>query len=162
MKKFAAALAIGLILGLAAHSIAAFFPSTTVNVTAPASSGLVGALTIQPTASSANALSSCSSTVNYESWHVCKAAAGNLYRWQVTTNSVAGWFVVSDVTNPPSTNGVITNVKKCIYFPVNTSLADTWNPLPLGFSNGLTLLFTTGGCYKFQPSQTAFLSADFK
>lgn len=94
-----------------------------------------------------------------ESGHVLKASAGSLYGLNVTTGASAGYVLIFDATSAPS-NGAVTP-KKCYYVPSVSTLGASWD-VPAAFATGITVVFSTTGCFTKTASATAFFSGEVK
>lgn len=94
-----------------------------------------------------------------EANHVLKASAGNLYGVSVTTGAVAGYVLVSDATSAPA-DGAVTP-KFCFILPASGSLGVVWNP-PAVMATGITVSFSSTGCFTKTASATAFISGSVK
>lgn len=89
-----------------------------------------------------------------------KSGAGNLYGFSGVA-TVTGYFLVFDATAAPA-DGTVTP-KKCYPYPTaNSSFAISWGTTPMHFSTGLTVAFSTTGCFTKTASTTAFLAADYE
>jgi hypothetical protein len=90
---------------------------------------------------------------------VLKAGAGNLYSFQVTSGASAGFVLVFDATSAPA-DGAVTP-KKCYQLAANGTLGASWIPgPPLNFATGITVSFSTTGCFTKTASATAFISGE--
>jgi hypothetical protein len=91
-----------------------------------------------------------------EATHVLKGSAGILYSLDVTIGAVSGWVMIFDATSAPA-DGAVTP-KFCRYIKSDgtagaTSLA--WvNPLSL--VTGISVAFSSTGCFTKTASSTAF------
>jgi hypothetical protein len=93
------------------------------------------------------------------SGQVIKASAGNLYSFNVTSGASAGFIMIVNSTTVPSA-GAITPVK-CYAIAASSSFDRTF-PMPISFSTGIVILFSTTGCFSYTVSATAFISGDAK
>lgn len=113
-------------------------------ITAPSSSSTVG---IVPTVSS----SAGSSLV------VCSAPC-NSWSAYVTTGAVSGYLLGINATSTP-VDGAVTPLD-CIIAPANQTVGFSNHPSPADrYSVGLTLVFSTTGCFTKTASATAFFKA---
>jgi len=91
-----------------------------------------------------------------ESNHVLKASAGSLLSLTTTLGATAGWVMVFDATSAPA-DGAVTP-KYCWEMPTaNTSLILAW-PTSASFATGITVVFSSTGCFTKTGSATAFFS----
>lgn len=88
---------------------------------------------------------------------VLKAGAGNFYGANVTSGASAGFVLLHDAIAAP-VNGAVTPVK-CWVLPANSSVGVSANP-PIVFPTGMTLTFSTTGCFNQTLSATAFMSGE--
>jgi hypothetical protein len=93
-----------------------------------------------------------------EASHVLKNSAGNLLSLTVTIGATSGYLMVFDATSAPS-DGAVTP-KFCRYVKSDgtsgaTSLA--WLN-PLVFASGISVAFSSTGCFTKTASATAFFS----
>ena len=93
-----------------------------------------------------------------EGTHVLKAGAGNLYGLTTTIGATTGWVMVFDATSAPA-DGAVTP-KFCRYIKSDgtggsNSLA--WNP-PAVMATGISVAFSSTGCFTKTASATAFFS----
>jgi hypothetical protein len=91
-----------------------------------------------------------------EATHVLKASAGSLFSLTVTIGATSGWAMVFDATTAPA-DGAVTP-KVCRFIQSNgtggaTSLA--WNN-PVSFATGISVAFSSTGCFTKTASSTAF------
>jgi hypothetical protein len=98
-----------------------------------------------------------------EASHVLKASAGNLYGLSVTVTTVSGYVMIFDATSAPA-NGAVTP-KFC--FPItsngtNGGAAFSWGSMPMYFATGITVEFSTTGCFTATSSTTAFFNGAVK
>ena len=112
------------------------------------------AVALTPSAAAGAAIAPATSTAVASS-QVLKAAAGNGYRYAVTTGASAGYFMVFDATALPA-NGAVTP-KICRAAPANSSLEIDHSTAPDRFAAGIVEAFSTTGCYTLTASATAEL-----
>ena len=107
-----------------------------------------------PSSSAAVAITPVSSTTA-ESSHILKGSAGNLYSVYVTTGATLGYLMAFNATSAPA-DGAVTPVD-CIPVAANStaSLASNGAP-PTAFSIGITVVFSSTGCFTKTASATAF------
>lgn len=101
-----------------------------------------------------------STTTAVASNQVLKASAGTLYGGSVTA-TVAGYLLIFNATSLPA-NGAVTPVK-CLSVPAGQTVsfsADSGTAWV--FSTGITLGFSTTGCYMLTASATAFFTGQFQ
>jgi hypothetical protein len=113
-----------------------------------------------PSATTAVGITSVSSSAA-ESNHVIKASAGNLYGFSMTTGATAGFAFVANSTTAPTAGGAAIAPIKCYVIAANSTLGVTFEP-PLVLSTGITIVFSTTGCFTNTASATAFISGDAK
>ena len=115
---------------------------------------------IAPTAGSAAGITAIVSTAA-EGTHVLKASAGNLYSAYVTTGATAGYFLVFNATSAPA-DGAVTPIH-CVQVPANTTMGISFNPGPVEvYSTGISLAFSSTGCFTKTASATAFFHGSVK
>ena len=112
-----------------------------------------------PTAAATNAIVPIASTA-LEGSHVFKVSAGNLYSYSVTTAGTAGYVLVFDSATVPA-DGAVTP-KRCSPVAANTEFTRSPPLVPEGFASGISMAFSTTGCFSKTTSATAFFSADFQ
>lgn len=131
---------------------------TNVTATSAVAAGTgVTATAIAPNSAAGSALTAVPSTA-VETGHVIKASAGNLYGFEVTSGASAGFIMVFNSTTVPA-DGAVTPVK-CYVIAANATVAVQFSPTPLRLSTGVTLVFSTTGCFTKTASATAFISGD--
>lgn len=87
-----------------------------------------------------------------------KASPGNLYGVNVTSGASAGYVLIYNRTTAPA-DGVVTPAR-CIPLAANTGIELSWRPVPLYFSTGIVVAFSTTGCFTQTLSATAFIAVD--
>lgn len=93
-----------------------------------------------------------------EGTHVLKASPGTLYGLYVTTGATAGYLMTFNATSAPA-DGAVTPVD-CVYVPATTTIALWWGPQPPEyFSTGISVAFSSTGCFTKTASATAFFHA---
>lgn len=92
-----------------------------------------------------------------ESNHVIKNAAGNFISGYVTTGAVAGWLLLANSAAAPTAGGAAIAPLACVIAPVNSTTSIT-PPVPMIFSTGITMVFSTSGCLTNTASTTVFFS----
>ena len=86
---------------------------------------------------------------------VLKAAAGVLTGFSVTSSSTtAGYVMVFDSATVPS-DGTVTP-KFCYYLTAPGTVAASWLQYPVPFANGISVVFSSTGCYTKTISNTGF------
>jgi Mg/Co/Ni transporter MgtE len=90
---------------------------------------------------------------------VVKASAGNLYDWHVTTGATSGYVMVFNLTAAP-VNGAVTPVM-CYTVGTNSTVGSGPYQPPIPFATGITIEFSSTGCFTATSSATAFIHADF-
>lgn len=91
---------------------------------------------------------------------VLKAGAGNLYGLNVVSGGTAGYVLITNTTTVPA-DGAVTPVK-CYVLAANSSLDLNFRATPTYFATGITVSFSTTGCFSKTGSATAFISGDVK
>lgn len=91
---------------------------------------------------------------------VAKASAGNLYGYNVVSGASAGYVMIFNATAAPA-DGAVTPLR-CIPLAANTGVDVNMRGPPIYFSTGITLVFSTTGCFNKTASATAFIAADVK
>ncbi len=90
-----------------------------------------------------------------EGSHVLKATKGNLYSVYVTAGNIAGFLLVHNAAAVPG-DGAVTPVE-CIQVPANTTQSIGFGPgSPEVYSTGISVVFSTTGCFTQTTSATAF------
>lgn len=89
---------------------------------------------------------------------VGKASAGNLYGFNVVAGASAGFILITNTATVPA-DGAVTPLK-CIPLAANTGIDVNLRGQPVFFSTGISLSFSTTGCYAKTASATAFISID--
>lgn len=89
---------------------------------------------------------------------VIKASAGNLYGFNVVSGASAGYVMVLNSTTVPA-DGAVTPAR-CIPLAANTGIDINLRGQPARFSTGITIVFSTTGCYTKTASATAFIAGD--
>ena len=92
-----------------------------------------------------------------ETGHVVQASPGTLKGASITTGETAGYFMLFNSITVPS-NGAITPIK-CVVVAANDSRGISPDPdTQWRFSVGVTLAFSTTGCFTMTQSATAYFS----
>lgn len=89
-----------------------------------------------------------------EASHIFKSSAGVLYGFSVTSGASAGYVLVYNATSAPG-DGAVTPAA-CYAVPASSTVGVAYTPLPLNFTTGITLVFSTTGCFMQTSSATAF------
>jgi hypothetical protein len=92
-----------------------------------------------------------------ETGHIVKASPGNLYSLEVTTGASAGFVMIHNSTTVPAAGAV--TPKKCYAVAANTTTAWAWTK-GIYFGTGVSVSFSTTGCFTQTDSATAYISAD--
>lgn len=100
-----------------------------------------------------------SSSTAVEAGRVAKAAAGNLYGMTITTGASAGYVMAVNSATVPA-DGAVAPLY-CAAVAANTTLDKVWN-MPIFFSTGVTVVFSTTGCFTKTGSATAYFSIQSK
>lgn len=96
-------------------------------------------------------------TTTAQSGLVIKASAGNLYGYNIVTGATAGYLMIFDAVAVPA-DGTVTP-KLCIPIAANTGI-QTDRDIPLRFTTGISICFSTTGPFTKTASATAFLAGD--
>ena len=137
-------------------------PGTTngvqVNAALPAGASNIGGVMMAPTSSNAFGITSVVSAAA-EGSHVLKGSAGNLYGVVVTTGATGGYLMVFNATSAPA-DGAVTP-QACIQAPANSATALSFGGRPPSiYSTGISVAFSTTGCFTKTVSATAYFSGD--
>lgn len=90
---------------------------------------------------------------------VAAGAAANLYGFNATTTSTGGYFMIFNTTSVPG-DGAVVPVK--VYaVGANSSIEVAYN-VPVRFSGGIVMVFSTTGPFTKTASATAHMSVDYK
>lgn len=93
---------------------------------------------------------------------VVKAAAGNLYSFEVSADSTlsaaAWWIMIYNSATAPA-DGAVTPAK-CYAMPLGATGATFGFAVPIAFSTGITIGVSTTGCFTKTASTHAFISGD--
>lgn len=96
-----------------------------------------------------------------EGTHVLKGGAGNLYSVYATAGATAGFLMVFNATAAPG-DGAVTPIQ-CIQVPANTTQGVSFNPGPPEvYATGISVAFSTTGCFTKTVSATAFFHGSVK
>lgn len=114
---------------------------------------------IAPTAAAAAGIAPVVSTA-VEANHVLKAGAGNLYGFQVTSGGTSGFVMVYNSVSAPA-DGAVTPAK-CFELPANSTIGVDFAPIPMVLTTGITIGFSSTGCFTKTASATAFFSGHVK
>lgn len=115
---------------------------------------------IAPTAGAAAGITPVVSAA-VESGHVLKASAGNLYSVYATVSSTAGYLMVFNSTTVPA-DGAVTPLQ-CMQVPANSTTGLNFNPGPVEvYSTGISVAFSTTGCFTKTANATAFFHGSVK
>lgn len=92
-----------------------------------------------------------------ESGHVLKASAGVLWGLTAATGASAGFVMVFNATSAP-VDGAVTPIE-CLPVAANSAVAVSFAGGPAAaYSTGITVVFSTTGCFTKTASATAFFS----
>lgn len=115
-------------------------------------------------ASGSDAAVSYVSSTTLTANQIIKAAAGNLYSFEVSADSTlsaaAWWIMIYDAVTAPA-DGAITPAK-CYAMPSGTTGYAAAFPTPLRLATGITIGVSTAGCFTKTASTHAFISGDAK
>lgn len=120
------------------------------------SSGVSVSTTSVPSSSSTAGIAPVATSA-LASNQVAKGSAGNLYGFS-GNSTAAGYWMVFNLTSAPS-DGAVTPVY-CYAYPVaNQPFGASWGNYPAVMSTGITIVFSTTGCFTKTASATAFISS---
>lgn len=119
-----------------------------------------GAYAVNVPSPSVNAGTNISSTVGASAALVAKGSAGNLYGYNVVSGASAGYVLVLNSATVPA-DGAVTPAR-CIPLAANTGIDVNLRGQPVYFSAGVTVAFSTTGCFTKTSSATAFIAVDVK
>ena len=91
---------------------------------------------------------------------VGKASAGNLYGANITSGASAGFVMVFNAASAPA-DGAVTPAR-CIPLAANTGIELNYRAVPSFYTTGITVVFSTTGCFTKTASATAFIAVDAK
>ena len=92
---------------------------------------------------------------------ILKSSAGNLYGFNVTSSTTAGYVMLIDSATVPA-DGAVTPVK-CYKLAANSTIAGSWLPGPAArFASGIVVVYSTTGCFTKTVENTAFISGDYQ
>lgn len=111
-----------------------------------------------PSASATSGVAPASTPVASASL-VAKATAGNLYGYNVTSAATAGYILIFNSATVPA-DGTVTPAM-CLPLAANTGIDQSYRT-PEYYSAGVTLVFSSTGCFTKTASATAFISANVK
>lgn len=114
----------------------------------------IAAVAPAPQSTAGGALAGTASTA-VESGRVFKASAGNAYRFAITTGATPGFFMAFNATTIPA-DGAVTPVI-CRVIAANSTLSMSFESMPVRFSTGVSVAFSSTGCFTKTASATAFL-----
>lgn len=129
---------------------------TPQRVTLDSGSASGSAFVSTPSGAASSALTT-QATSTVAGFLILKASAGNLYGYNIVTGASAGYLMIFDSATVPA-DGTVTP-KKVIAIAANTSVERGFN-LPIVFSTGITLVFSTTGPFTKTISNTAFISGE--
>lgn len=119
----------------------------------------VGAIGLIPNSAPTGANSPAANTTSGSNL-VVKAAAGNLYGWRVTAAASAGYVLIFDATSAPA-DGVV-SPKDCVAVAANATVGSGPLDIPERYTTGITIVFSTTGCFLKTASATAFIRATYQ
>lgn len=137
-------------------------PNFATRCIAPDASGNVPT-TVSPSSGATVGIAPVVSAAINQSSLVLKATPGNLYGFSVEIGATSGYVMVFDAASLPA-NGAVTPIK-C--YPVTSNgtnglLSVSWGSVPAVFTTGITLGFSTTGCFTQTASATAYFSGEVK
>lgn len=117
-----------------------------------------GAMAIVPHTSAAGAIVPTASSAVTGAL-VVKASAGNLYEWRVVSGASAGYVLIFNATAAPA-DGAVTPLD-CVPVAANSAVGSTAT-IPERYTTGITIVFSTTGCFTKTTSATAYIRARFQ
>jgi len=116
--------------------------------------GVTNAIVIAPTSAAAAGITPVVSTAA-EGGHVLKGSPGNLYSVYATTGAAAGYLMIFNATTVPA-DGAVTPIE-CVYVPASATTSINYGSgPPAAASAGISVAFSTTGCFTKTSSATAF------
>lgn len=91
---------------------------------------------------------------------VLKNSSGNLYSINVTTGATAGYIMFFNATSAPADGAVTPGY--CSVIAANSTFNMANTPIPSLFTTGITVVFSTTGCYTKTASATAFIEGQIQ
>lgn len=88
---------------------------------------------------------------------VLKASAGNLYGFSITSGASAGYVMVFNATTAPADGAVTPQFCSAIAANASLNFDMTTGNIPERFTTGITLVFSTTGCFTKTASATAYM-----
>lgn len=131
-----------------------YVTGTTNPLSCDTAGNLRGATILSPSGAASYSLSPVVTTAVASSL-VLKASAGNLYSWQVTTGATAGYVLIFNAASAPA-DGAVTP-QQCVVVAANTTVGATFDNMPDRYSTGITMVFSSTGCFTKTASATAFM-----
>lgn len=115
---------------------------------------------VAPTAGAAAGITPVVSA-SAEGSHVLKGSAGNLYSVYATSGATAGYLMVFNATSAPA-DGAVTPVQ-CMVVQANSTRGLTFNSgPPESYATGITVVFSSTGCFTKTVSATVFFHGSVK
>jgi hypothetical protein len=93
-----------------------------------------------------------------ESSHVLKSSAGNLYSIITTIGTTTGYVMLFNATSAPA-DGAVTPLACWAAPTASATVGTSYSSTPLPFSTGMTVVFSSTGCFTKTASATAYFSA---
>ncbi len=95
-----------------------------------------------------------------ESGHILKSSAGYLYGIEATSGASIGYVMIFDSATVPA-DGTVSPML-CYQMPATSSFGVSFVQYPLIFNTGISVAFSTTGCYTKTASATAYFSAQVR
>lgn len=114
---------------------------------------------VGPTPVASNGFADTNVTSAPASSLIAKGTPGNFYGANLVTGAASGYFLLFDAISAPADGAVLP--VRCWSTTANSTLGVGF-PIPLALTTGITLVFSTTGCFTKTASATAFMQADVK
>ena len=91
---------------------------------------------------------------------VASTSRGYLYGFSATSGATGGYILVHDASAEPPDGAVTPDY--CYQLPANQTIGISFGDYPPLFETGITIEFSTTGCFTATGSDTAYFSAQIK
>lgn len=91
---------------------------------------------------------------------VASTSRGYLYGFSATSGATGGYVLVHDASAEPPDGAVTPDY--CYQLPANQTIGISFGDYPPLFETGITIEFSTTGCFTATGSDTAYFSAQIK
>lgn len=115
--------------------------------------------TVQTPTDSAGAALVTAATATVAGSLILKAAAGNLYGYNIVTGASAGYLMIFDSATVPA-DGAVTP-KRVVTVAANSTIDRAFD-IPRRFASGMVLVFSSTGPFTKTISNTAYLAGEFQ